>query len=113
MLRRVLADPSAAPPLKLFYAGRSRRELLYADEFEAAASRFTHFGFEPIVSQPDPDWNGLSGTLAEHVRRRFVDADESRDRAFYLCGVGQGVIELRDLLRKAGYARRAVQYERW
>jgi hypothetical protein len=28
-------------------------------------------------------------------------------------GVGQRVIDLRDLLRKADYPRRAVQYERW
>ena len=71
------------------------------------------FSFEPILGQPGSDWSGLSGTLIDHLKRRFVDADERRDRAFYLCGVGQGVIEQRDLLRKAGYARRAVLYERW
>lgn len=112
MLRRALAQPSAAP-LRLFYAARSRRELLYANEFEAAAGRFAHFSFEPILGRPGSDWSGLSGTLIDHLKRRFVDADERRDRAFYLCGVGQGVIEQRDLLRKAGYARRAVLYERW
>jgi ferredoxin-NADP reductase len=113
MLRRALADRSAAAPLRLFYAARSRRELLYAEEFEAAASSYEHFSFEPILSEPEPDRSRAGGALLDHLKRRFVDADERRDRAFYLCGVGQGVIEQRDLLRKAGYARRAVLYERW
>jgi propane monooxygenase reductase component len=112
MLRRALAQPSAAP-LTLFYAARSPREMLYVPEFEQAASRFPHFSFEPIPEAPPAGWPGLSGGLIDHLKRRFVDGDQRRDRGFYLCGVGQSVIDQRDLLRKAGYARRAVQYERW
>jgi ferredoxin-NADP reductase len=112
MLRRALAQPSAAP-LKLYYAAPSERELLYVEEFAAAANRFAHFTFEPILERPPAGWSGRRGRLFEHVEERLVKADQRRDRAFYLCGVGQGVIELRDLLRKAGYARRAVLYERW
>ncbi len=112
MIRRALAQPSTTP-LKLFYAARSHAELLYAEEFEAAANRFAHFSFEPILSHPPTAWNGRCGQLTEHLEGLFVTGDERRDRAFYLCGVGPAVIEQRDLLRKAGYARRAVQYERW
>jgi len=112
MIRRTLSQPSAAP-LRLFYAARSRAELLYAAEFEAAANQFAHFAFEPILPHPPAAWNGRRGTLIEHLEALYVRADERRDRAFYLCGVGQAVIEQRDLLRKAGYARRAVLYERW
>jgi ferredoxin-NADP reductase len=112
MLRRALAQPPAVP-LKLFHAARSRRELLYAAEFEAAAARSANFTFEPILAQPPAGWSGRCGQLVEHIQGLFVDGDNRRDRAFYLCGVGNPVIELRDLLRKSGYARRAVQYERW
>jgi ferredoxin-NADP reductase len=53
----------------------------------------------------------------EHVfdetLRRFVEGDQDRARRFFICGVGAPVIALRDRLRAAGYARRAVQYERW
>jgi ferredoxin-NADP reductase len=112
MIRRALAHPTSVP-LKLFHAAPTRGELLYAAEFEAAAARCKNFSFEPIRAQPPAGWNGGCGQLYEHIQGFFVDADERRDRAFYLCGVGQGVIDLRDLLRKSGYARRAVQYERW
>ena len=47
------------------------------------------------------------------VRARWIDGDAVRDRRFFLCGVGAGVIALRDLLRGAGYERRAVRYEQW
>jgi hypothetical protein len=30
-----------------------------------------------------------------------------------VCGVGKGVLRLRDLLRGAGYEWRAVHYEQW
>jgi len=112
MLRRALAQPSSTT-LRLFHAARTRSELLYAAEFEAAASQCANFTFEPILEQPPAGWSGRRGPLLEHIRSLFVEGDDRRDRAFYLCGVGNGVIELRDLLRKAGYARRAVQYERW
>lgn len=112
MIRRALAQPPVVP-LRLFYAAGSSAELLYAAEFEAAAKQFAHFTFEPIVAHPPAAWNGRCGTLIEHLEALYVRADERRDRAFYLCGVGQSVIEQRDLLRSAGYPRRAVQYERW
>jgi ferredoxin-NADP reductase len=51
--------------------------------------------------------------LADTVRARWVDADADRARRFFVCGVGDVVPRLRDMLRGAGYERRAVQYERW
>jgi ferredoxin-NADP reductase len=42
-----------------------------------------------------------------------VLADSNRTRQFYVCGVGKAVTRIRDLLRGAGYERRAVHYEQW
>jgi NAD(P)H-flavin reductase len=51
--------------------------------------------------------------LVDEAVARLIDADTDRTRHVYVCGVGQMVYRLRDLLRGAGYARRAVQYEKW
>ncbi len=59
---------------------------------------------------PEPD---LDVRLFEEVERRWVKADGDRTRQFYICGVGKGILKLRDLLRGAGYQRRAVHYELW
>ena len=111
MVRRALSRPG--PALKLFHAAREEQELFYFGEFEAAAKRCANFTFEPILERAGAQWSGRRGRLFDRIRELFVDADQGRDRAFYICGIGRPVIELRDLLRQAGYARRAVQYERW
>jgi ferredoxin-NADP reductase len=51
--------------------------------------------------------------LVDEAVSRLIDADTDRTRHVFVCGVGQMVHRLRDLLRGAGYARRAVQYEKW
>jgi ferredoxin-NADP reductase len=51
--------------------------------------------------------------LLDETRRRFVEADADRSRHFLVCGIGATAYALRDCLRGAGYARRAVQYEKW
>jgi ferredoxin-NADP reductase len=47
------------------------------------------------------------------AQARWVTDNADRTRHFYICGVGKGVIRLRDLLRGAGYERRSVHYEQW
>ena len=94
MLRRAAA--SARCPVHLLHGTDHR---LYADEL-AALSGVTVDYVSPTA-------------LADEVARRWVDADADRSRHFFVCGVGAIVPRLRDLLRGAGYARRAVQYEKW
>lgn len=94
MLRR--AAITAQHPLRLLHG---TDHPLYADEL--AALRGVTLTHVPAA------------TLADEVARRWVDADDDRSRHFYVCGVGPIVPRLRDLLRGAGYARRAVQYEKW
>ena len=101
MLRRALAR--ATHRVRLHYAAAAAAHLLYAAEFEAAARTHARFSFAPL----------LHGSLLEEIMRRYVSADTDRSRHFYICGVGEIVPQLRDLLRRSGYERRAVQYEKW
>ena len=98
--------------MTLLYAADRNEHLLYSAEFEHLAATQAEFSYEPmIMGGGDPA--ALYSRLLDEVRRRWVDADADRSRHFYLCGVGKGVIALRDLLRGAGYERRAVRYEQW
>ena len=101
MLRRALAR--ATHRVRLHYAAAAAAHLLYAAEFEAAARTHGLFSFAPL----------LHGSFLEEIMRRYVGADADRSRHFYICGVGEIVPQLRDLLRRSGYERRAVQYEKW
>jgi ferredoxin-NADP reductase len=94
MVRRALA--TGAPKATLLYAARHP---VYRDELAALP------GLALDVRDP--------ATIEDAIRLRFLDADDDRSRHFFICGVGDPVRRLRDALRAGGYARRAVQYERW
>jgi len=118
-------DAAARYPIKLLYAADRPEHLLYANEFERLAAAHAEFQFEPmIVSGHDSaarqarlleeaNRAALYARLLDEAKRRWVAADADRSRHFYICGVGKAVLELRDLLRAAGYERRAVHYEQW
>jgi ferredoxin-NADP reductase len=105
MLR--VAQSASHAPMFLLYAASDRAHILYSREVEALASRDTDFRFETLIT------DNIYDRLHDEVNRRWVAADTNRARQFYICGVGKGVIRIRDLLRGSGYERRAVHYEQW
>jgi ferredoxin-NADP reductase len=94
MLHRAAA--TASHPLRLLYG---TDHVLFADELAGI------LGVEFDRVPPS--------ALEAEVVRRWIEADAARDRHFFICGIGEIVPRLRDALRAAGYARRAVQYEKW
>lgn len=111
MIRRALAHPPGRP-LHLLYAAIDERHLLYRGDLEAFA-RDAAFGLEMLTLASGATAHDLWKKVAEIAERRWVKGDRDRTRHFYICGVGAGVLRLRDLLRGAGYQRRAVHYEQW
>jgi ferredoxin-NADP reductase len=102
MIRRALAtDPRH--PLTLLHGGARKDALVYRRELETLAREREIFAYEPVPP----------AVLVDEVRRRWIDGDTDRSRRFWVCGVGDLPIRIRDLLRGAGYERRAVQYEKW
>jgi ferredoxin-NADP reductase len=106
MIRRALGA-AARPALSLLYAAPDSSHLLYREEIDEWAAAGVNFA--PLLA-PTPE---LYDRLIAEVQRRWIAADSDRSRHFYVCGVGKGVLALRDLLRGAGYERRAVHYEQW
>jgi ferredoxin-NADP reductase len=102
MLHRALRTPPTHP-LRLLHATERPDRRLWADELAALVRAHPRFSVEHVAS----------ADLRSEVTQRFVDADADRSRRFWICGVGAIVPALRDLLRGAGYERRAVQYEKW
>jgi ferredoxin-NADP reductase len=96
-------------PIALVQGAHSAEHLIYRAEFEALAGRDAAVRYETLVA-PEAQ---VYDRLRSEAEQRWVRADADRTRQFYLCGIGAGVIALRDLLRGAGYERRAVHYERW
>jgi ferredoxin-NADP reductase len=108
MLKRALAS-SSAPKIHLIYAAPDRDHILYAAELEQLMRTAPNFSCEIVIAAPGQIYDRVFD-LAE---ARWVISDADRTRHCYICGVGKGVLRLRDLLRGAGYERRAVHYEQW
>ncbi|MBI4515944.1 MAG: FAD-dependent oxidoreductase [Deltaproteobacteria bacterium] len=105
MLRRVLrAEPGF--PVRLHHRAPAAAGHLYSDEWQGWQRTCPRFEFDALSADS-------ASALLALTRDRYVNGDGDRSRHFYVCGVGDIVTELRDLLRGAGYARRAVQYEKW
>jgi len=98
MLRRALA--TAVRPMTLLYGVPDGGAVLYRDELERPRPGYS---FAPVASRD----------LLAEVERRWIDGDAERSRHFWVCGVGEVVHAIRDRLRRAGYERRAVRYEKW
>jgi ferredoxin-NADP reductase len=110
MMRRALATGSTRR-VELLYAADRPEHLLYLRELEALAAAHPRLHISTMVVSGGS--GPLYARLGDEIRRRWIDADTDRSRHFYICGVGAGVIELRDQLRGAGYERRSVHYEKW
>jgi len=109
MLKRALAGSGRAPKMHLMYAAPDREHILYRDELDELARSAPNFSYETVIAPLGKTYDRLQ----ELANARWILADSDRTRQFYICGVGDGVIRLRDLLRGSGYERRAVHYERW
>jgi ferredoxin-NADP reductase len=107
MLKRALASSSSK--IHLIHAATDREHILYTAELDEIAKTATNFSYEPVIAPADRIYD----RLLELAETRWVIGDADRTRHLYICGVGKGVIRLRDLLRGAGYERRAVHYEQW
>jgi len=102
MLHRALATQTGHP-LHLVYGAPHPERLVYRTELDHLAGTHATFTWTYVPS----------AALEAEIRRRYLDADTDRTRHFFLCGVGALVPTLRDLLRRGGYERRAVEYEKW
>jgi ferredoxin-NADP reductase len=108
MLKRALAS-SPPPKINLTYAAPDSEHILYAAQLDTLARTAPTFLYQTVIAPAGEIYDRLFD-LAES---RWVSANADRARHFYICGVGKGVIRLRDLLRGAGYERRSVHYEQW
>ena len=108
MLKRALAS-SPPPKVHLIYAAPDREHLLYGAELDTLARTAPGLSYETVLGPSEQIYD----RLCDLAQSRWVSGDTDRTRHFYICGVGKGVLRLRDLLRAAGYERRAVHYEQW
>ena len=105
---RLAQDP--ARRITLLFGVRHEHSLLYRAEFEELAQRHPNFRFWPTLTRPGPEWTGRTGRVQQHLEEAVGN---SRDIDVYICGLREMVDDVRAILRRLGFDRKRMIYEKY
>jgi ferredoxin-NADP reductase len=70
--------------IQLLYGSRFPDDVIYEGELTELAAKHPNFHFSLVISEPPPDYNGLSGFLDVNlIQEQVGDVD---GKTFYICG---------------------------
>ena len=101
--------------MKLFYGGRNVDDIAYLDEVEKWAPENLEIYLGLSRETKTPDLSGLGGVKIENCRiTKFLEKDDfDKNSEFYICGSGDMVMGVTDLLQKKGISKDRIFMERF
>lgn len=75
--------------ISFWYGARSKKELFYAEEFDALASEFSNFTWHIALSEPkeEDNWTGYTGFIHEVLLENYLNTHRApEDIEYYMCG---------------------------
>jgi ferredoxin-NADP reductase len=97
-------------PTALIYWARDAGWLAYDADFRSVARRYPSFSYFPMFREPPAGWRGERGELHEGVDRLVHSVDRL---VAYVCGGGDTINRVRDVLVKKGMDRKSVKWEKF
>ena len=97
-------------PTALIYWARNPGWLAYDADFRSLARRYSGFSYLPVLREPPATWRGEKGEPAEAVERLVYGIDRL---IVYVCGGGDTINRVRDVLVKKGMDRKSVKWEKF
>ena len=107
---RHVRDAALPTCAHLVYSVSDSREILFRDELEAAARTHDNLHVSITVTQPDPNWHGLTGRI-DPVKLHALDVPD--DTLYYLCGPKGMVEDMSTLLHSLGVPMNRIIFEKW
>lgn len=96
---QVMGDRKAT----LYFGVRHEEELFYLDEL----AKFENLKVISTLSQPGADWVGVKGRVTDHLQ----DLDVSPDTNVYICGNGNMVKEVKEMMESKGLPKSQIHFE--
>ncbi len=94
----------------LLFGARREQDIYYREEFERLAADHINVHFRPTLSRGEAGWKGLRGYVQEHL----VEIVGARtDMHAYICGLDKMVKANRELLKRLGWDRTSIRYEKY
>jgi ferredoxin-NADP reductase len=107
---RHVRDAGLPTQTHLVYSVSDSREILFRNELEAAARNHDNLHVSITVTQPDPNWHGLTGRI-DPVKLHALDVPD--DTLYYLCGPKGMVEDMSTLLHDLGVPMNRIIFEKW
>ncbi|MBV9302322.1 MAG: oxidoreductase [Acidobacteriaceae bacterium] len=115
--RSMLLDhlPKNHPRITLLFGVRYERGLLYRDELERLEKEHDTFRFLPTITRPSEDWRGLTGRVQAHLDEALAipSYEDLATLDVYVCGLKEMVDSVRAELKKRGFDRKQIIYEKY
>jgi ferredoxin-NADP reductase len=107
--------PKHHPRITLLFGVRYEHGVLYRDELEDLARRYESFRFMPTITQPTETWRGLTGRVQEHLDKALAvpSYEDPSTLDVYICGLKEMVDDVRAELKKRGFDRKQIIYEKY
>ncbi len=94
----------------LIFWGRDPSRLLYDAHFRSLARRYPSFSYFPAVRDAPAGWRGEKGEVTDAVERLVHSVDRL---VVYVCGGGETIQKVRDVLVRKGMDRKSVKWEKF
>ncbi|MGD0508919.1 MAG: hypothetical protein ABSA27_14045 [Terriglobales bacterium] len=94
----------------LLFGARREQDIYYREEFERLAADHVNFHFLPTLSRGEAGWKGLRGYVQEHLAEIV---GPRTDMHAYICGLDKMVKANRELLKRLGWDRTSIRYEKY
>ncbi len=107
--------PKTQPHITLLFGVRYEAGLLYRNELEELAKQFESFRFLPTITRPTESWNGRTGRVQTHLDEALAlpAYEDQATLDVYICGLKEMVDDVRAELKKRGFDRKQIIYEKY
>ncbi len=102
----------AAPPVNLLQGARQSSDLLYRQEFEAAAADNPNVRYLPCLTQPEASWVGRRGRVVHHLAE-VMDDIGTAEVDVYICGQKALIDSTTEAARQRGVPDACLHFERY
>lgn len=101
--------------INMLFGTRYESGLIYREEMEQFDREYPSFRYMPTLSRPHQDWHGRSGRVQAHLDEAlaFHQPDDIFDTDVYICGLKEMVDGVRAELKKRGFDRKQIIYEKY
>ena len=107
--------PRTQPHIRLLFGTRYEKGMLYRAELEELEQMYPTFRYLATLTRPSEQWEGRSGRVQAHLEEALAlrSPDEIPEVDVYVCGLKEMVDEVRAELKKRGFDRKQIIYEKY